>query len=309
MKIDFIYRQSIWNLPQTDLETLKKLDENALRFLLGLCAERDSVRLAEKLGLDGEKSAKAIVALTDAGLITDGKVLLRPSEETPHYTGEEIDRIFTEKTGMRSLIDECAKIAGKLFNPTEINKIVALSDYLRLSDEYILLLFSFCASEGKKSVAYIEKTAYGLVNDGIDTVEMLVRQIEKRREFRSLESRIRRLLGCGDRALTAKEKEYFEKWTGSDGWNFSFEMVEAAYETTVDTIGKKSMPYTDKILSGWNESGIRTLDAVRQNAEQHKAQKMTSGSSFATDDFFEAALRRSYAQSEKEKEKENIKNT
>jgi DnaD/phage-associated family protein len=97
----------------------------------------------------------------------------------------------------------------------------------------------------------------------------------------------------GDRALTSKERECIGQWFGAFGYDIK--MVERAYELTVNSAKKVSVGYTHKILERWSNEGIRTLDDVQRSIDERKAEKTqeTQGS-FDTDDFFEAALKRSY---------------
>ena len=48
------------------------------------------------------------------------------------------------------------------------------------------------------------------------------------------------------------------------------------------------------ILERWYAAGITTPEAVKSDAEAHKKGKQ-DGASFDTDEFFEAALKRSYS--------------
>lgn len=298
MNVEFEYGKKVISLPYKTVEAIGKLDEKSLKLLILLASDEQ-----KSIGIEESEQIKRLAEL---GLIKlSGKDApkqkkLLPQDEAPDYTGEDIDRIFAEKKGMRLLIDECAKIVGKLFNPLETNKIVSLSDYLCLSDEFILLLFNYCVSNGKKSIAYIEKTAYNMFNEGCDTLPKLEEYIKRKEEFNSAEGKMRSLMGLGERMLTSKEKEFFEKWTSSDKWGFSYEMIKKAYEITIDTIGKRSLPYTDRILENWRNAGIYSIEQADDAAKSHK-----NDGSFDTDEFFELALKRSYS----EMDKENKKNT
>jgi len=307
MKIEFVYKQQILNLPYIEGEALKALTDREAKALIACFSCRSLSALADALDIAEAEAEAVLKGLEEKGLIglSEGeapegkkKKVLTPSPSSPLYTGDDIDRLFKEKGSLRLLVDECARIVGKMLNPLETNKIVSLSDYLRLEDDFILLLFQYCASQGKRSIAYIEKTAFNLVNEECDTLPKLEEYIRRKEELRSMEGQIRRLLGIGERSLTAKEKDYFARWGGSDGWGFSFEMIERAYEITVDTIGKKSLPYTDRILENWHKEGVKNIEqadardeAHRQSKEQNEAGKAPS---FDTDDFFSDALKRSY---------------
>ena len=217
--------------------------------------------------------------------------------DTPTYSGEEIDKLFCDNPDIKLLIDECQNIAGKIFNPHEINKIISLYDYLGLSCEYILSVYNYCKRKNKTTVHYIEKTAFNLYNEGVDTDEKLQEYLKNKEAFESVAGNIRRIFGLGSRSLTKKEEALIQKWT--DTYSFSLEMIEYAYELTVDSIGKASLSYAGKIMENWFLNGIKTLDEAKSADLEHKKNNNTQDnnnlkSSFDTDEFFEAALKRSY---------------
>lgn len=217
--------------------------------------------------------------------------------DIPTYSGEEIDKLFNDNPDIKLLIDECQNIAGKIFNPHESNKIISLYDYLGLSCEYILSVYNYCKRKNKTTVHYIEKTAFNLYNEGVDTDEKLQEYLKNKEAFESVSGNIRRIFGLGARAFTKKEEALIEKWT--DTYSFSLEMIEYAYELTVDSIGKASLSYAGKIMENWFLNGIKSLDEAKNaDIEHKKANNKTENndlkSSFDTDEFFEAALKRSY---------------
>jgi hypothetical protein len=70
-----------------------------------------------------------------------------------------------------------------------------------------------------------------------------------------------------------------------------------AYEITVDAIGKSSIPYTNSILERWAAANLHTLaeiDAAEQARAAAGHTQAAPGNSFDTDDFFDAALKRSF---------------
>jgi len=236
----------------------------------------------------------------DVAPIETGSKILIPADSAPEYTGEELERIFDTDTGLRGLIDECQNIAGKVFNPHEIAKIVALSDYLRLEHEHILLLFSYCCERGKTSVAYIQKTAYNLYNEGIDSLTAFEDYIKRKEAQNELDNKLRKLFGFGNRTITPRERKFFDTWFGE--YQITFEMVERAYQITVDNTDKLSLPYLNKILSNWHTSGYKSIDDVDSALEEYRKMKASnetgssesnSEGSFDTDKFFELALQRS----------------
>lgn len=225
----------------------------------------------------------------------DGRrVTVVQTDEMPHYTAEEIERIFSENGELSGMIDECQNMLGKLFNPTEINKLLALNEYYRLDLEYILLLCKHCKKVGKASVPYVDRMARSLWQEGIVTSEALEERLALLESAADLGTVFRQLSGVGGRTFTEKEMKFFTQWTK---WQITPELLKAAYEVTVDNTGSPSMPYINKVLSNWHEAGYRTPDEVAAAMEAYKQKKEAKAngafSSFDTDEFFEAALNRS----------------
>ena len=75
---------------------------------------------------------------------------------------------------------------------------------------------------------------------------------------------------------------------------YGFDMIEMAYDITVDTQHEYNPAYMNGILERWYSAAITTPEQVREDARSHKA-KAQGGSSFDTEEFLEAALRRSYS--------------
>ena len=223
----------------------------------------------------------------------------------PTYPMEEYSRIMMTSDGLRQAIDECARIAGKLFSEHEERQLVALYDAYAMDCEYLMLLFMYCKNTlGKTSVSYVVRTGLGLYDDGVRTAEALEAHIAARERSRENEYKIRRLLGLGERALTAKEKEYIEAWTTT--YAMPMDVITRAYEITVKNIETPRMSYINKILSGWNENGIRTLEAVDAAEAEFEKKKASGGkpsapaaqtatqASYDIDTFLALAMNRSY---------------
>lgn len=233
--------------------------------------------------------------------------IVRSDDGMPHYTAEEIDRIFAKNGQLSGMIDECQNIFGKIFNPTEINRLMALNEYFGLDCEYILLLTYYCKKIGKASIPYLDKLARSFYNEGIDHVDTLGDRLGEMEAAADLGNYYRSLSGAGKRAFTEKENRFLGQWVK---WNITPEVLKIAYEISVDNTGAPSMPYINKILSNWKEAGYTTAEQVKAAIEEYKQKKEgkaagganvgSANNSFATDEFFEAALKRSLALYESE---------
>ena len=228
------------------------------------------------------------------------------SDSLPRYTTEELSSLLESRKETAALIDECQRILGKIFNVREIGILVAMLDYLSLDAEYLILLCAHCAKLGKTSLHYVEKVALDMVDGGANTVEALQETLRREDAARESEGQIRALFGARDRKLTAAERKYIHRWL--EEWRFDMPMIELAYEATVDSIGEASMRYTDGVLKRWYAEGLNDPAAVAVSDDKWRRAKENGtgktkaakegkeqpSGSFDTDDFFEAALRRSF---------------
>jgi DnaD/phage-associated family protein len=73
-------------------------------------------------------------------------------------------------------------------------------------------------------------------------------------------------------------------------------ILSNAYEITVDSTSKPSIPYANSILERWYAEGYRTLEDVDAALAEYKRKKAGDGSSFDVDEWFEAALKRTYGE-------------
>ncbi len=215
--------------------------------------------------------------------------------EMPAYTNEEIARFVESNEGFNDLLISCQNEMGKFFTMAETEILIGMMDYLNLDAAYIVLLFGYCVGKGKRSLRYIEKTAIEYVDRGILTYDDLENHIRMKENTEKMEYKLRELFGIGGRALIKREREAFSRWCGE--WNLPFEIIERAFDVTVTNTGEASVPYCNSVLERWHASGYTTLEEVEAALLQYKHNKNDAGEkkgSFETDDFFEAALARSY---------------
>ena len=206
----------------------------------------------------------------------------------PELSAADIERIVSESPERRSLLHECQQTMGHMFNNTESAIVIGMRENLGLDDEYILLLMSFCVRRGKASVRYVEKMANTLYERDIDTTEALEDHLAWLEASEGLEGRLRTLFGWGTRSFSKKERDFLERW--GRGFGYGYDMIEAAYNATVDAIGKVSMPYMNKILESWHTKGYATPEEV--SAGEGNRQKAVQDGSFDTDEFFRMAVMR-----------------
>lgn len=227
-----------------------------------------------------------------------------PANSIPRYTSEELADLLESRRETSAYLDECQNIWGKMFNVHEVNVILGLTDYLGLEWDYVLTLLAYSAAEQdkrgiKRSLHYVETTAFSLYDEGVTDLPALQEKLRRLEQMEEAVSRLRRMFGMGERALTPTEKKKFSAWLHD--YKFDLDMITRAFEITVDTKGSPNLKYMDAILANWNRDGIRTLADVDKADEAFKADKSKGSKpsesprqgSFDTDDFFSAAVARS----------------
>lgn len=275
---------------------LKNADENDLRILSLLLLTADSEGCAtlsgieELLELDRSDALASVKFWRGAGVLTSCKTVLAEKSEskesvTAHkggvvstftgveaYTNDELARIL-EMNVRSEFIDEAQKIMGKIFNKNEVGKLVGITEQLGFEPEAVLAILSYCVRLEKKSLSYAEKIAISFHDEDIFTAEEIHARIDQLEKRNSAQERIRGLFGFGGRALTTSEKKLFAAWT--EDFGYSFEIIQKAYEITVDTIHEPAPKYTNGILKKWYENGLETTEQIDEYiaAEKQKSAK------------------------------------
>jgi len=329
MKIKFKKTDDTVAIPKKAIDLEPELSDLDLRLLFIIAAkgemddsELDSI--AESLGAERTELDLSLSYLRGAGIISSGtrarrtvkateqsaekpensekatersKKIVETAPAVPTYTAKEIEKIFASHSELAALLDMCQSTAGRVFNTAEANTVLVLRDHLKLEPEYILSLIAYCTSKGKTSMRYIEKMALDFFDRGITEYAELEEELAARAKSAETEKIVRKIFGIGRRALTEKEERFIRNWTVKYG--YGEDIITRAYEITVNNTKDASMDYANAVLENWYKASLTTLEAIDESIAARKAEKKPAEakgtlSSFDTDDFFDAALKRSY---------------
>ena len=345
MEYKLNYGVGVLTLPRRAIENLSDIPSDYIKVLLALAGtpewladtESHFSSIAESCGCSQKRARSALDFWADNGILSrgeqndgrteekeapersgssadtaDGRRTAKAKKpELPAYTAEEIARMMESDTELRPLVNECEQLMGKIFSEYEVASILGMHDYLGLDAEFILLLVDYCSRRGKKSMRYLERTALGMTEEGIQTTEALEAKLKSMDKLEDDTYRLKKMFGMGERALTAKEKKWVENWCLT--WQMPFELIEYAYELTIGGIGKPSAAYVNAILERWHAAGYRTKDEVIEAKpegsgqstppERESGAKKSGGkkasradeSGFDIDEFLELALKRSFS--------------
>lgn len=286
--------------PEFDTDQLcEKLDitKKTLSSAVDFWCKCGAIEVQNESGDENKKTCGKTTKASEETVIGKNVRVRRPvmrASELPDYTSEEVTEYVEKNERARETIIGCQQIMGKMFNISETKTVVGLMDYLKLDEDYIFLLLSYCSKEGKRSMRYVEKLAVELFDGGITEYKELDAHLMTLEEARKLDKSLRKLFGTGNRSFTKKEKDIINAWARR---GISYSLIERAFEITVENTGNASMPYCSAVLDNWYQKGITTVEAAEADMESFKHDKENARDkkgSFETDDFFEAALRRSY---------------
>ena len=185
------------------------------------------------------------------------------------YTPKEIAAKIEADPALKALCDEMEGILAASLKPAHLGDILEMYEHLELDPASIQMIAEYCKSIGKCKTAYILTVAREWFDEGICGFDMIERKIIGMTAYNSLEGRIRRLIGQEGNA-TKKQRDFIRSW---QDMGFDYEMIKLAYEANIDSKGKLSFPYMNKILISWNEKGIHLPVQVQQEKERYQADK------------------------------------
>lgn len=200
-----------------------------------------------------------------------GEGFLQSDEEIPEQiktqsvTGEQIARKLDEHRVLRELVDLAEQCYGRPLSTAEQQSVVAMYQNRRLPVDVILMLISYCVTEGKTGARYLDSVARAWSDEGIDTLEKAEERLHRMQEQKQVTGQIRSAFGLGSRKLSKKETDYIRVWT--EEYGYDMKMILAAYERTVDAIASCSFPYINTILSSWHDKNFKTPEDITDEAK------------------------------------------
>lgn len=280
-------------LPREVEKMLKNAGAAELKVLLHLFAKGDYTpgEAAHELGLNVTEVEAAVAFWRGAGIIelSSAKEIKKNSSSLnlyQTYDSSILSSAIEKDNDFKNVCEMVGDLLGRMLNKNDYNSLFYLYDYSGMPADFICGVSEYCSQEKKLSMQYIMKTALGLCDDGIDTYEKLEEHLARKEKSRTNIGMLRKLCGMGEREFSTKERECVNRWFMT--WDTPFELVKSAYEKTVDATGKVQFPYMNSILKSWYESGFKTVEDIKLGDKKESVE-----SSFDTDEFFEAAVKRS----------------
>ena len=210
----------------------------------------------------------------------------------PHsvdYDTKDVAEALKNDSEFKQLVNYAEHTLGELLNSSKTASLLYLYDCLGMQCDVIMGIIAHCAEKGKKSIKYIERTAVGIHDDGVVTYKELESYYASKRRYADCENELKRIIGA-DRALTKAESKLVNTW--ANVYRTKTELIEYAYELTVNSISKPSVQYMSKIIEDWYNNGVTDAETAKSLREKKQAQnendrKSGGGLDFDLEDIFE----------------------
>ena len=187
--------------------------------------------------------------------------------ERPQYSEKDVLQAMDQEDSFRLLRGEVQRLLGRNLNTEDLKILLGFVHYLGLPTEVVSVLVSFCKDRARNrgnlrapSLRTIEKEAYHWAEQGIDTLEAAAAYIQTQNNRNSKLYQLMEIMQIRGRSLTAAEERFANAWLEMD---FPNEVISMAYERTCLNTGGLNWNYMNKILTRWQEAGLKTAEAIR----------------------------------------------
>lgn len=189
------------------------------------------------------------------------------------------DRIITARQNFRTrdMFEYIKKIYGRDPSTNEMFTYLDWIDDYGMPPELVILLIDDCCTRGKKDLPYLKQVAKNWFDAGINSLDKANEYTEKHKEKWQKYSKVLNFLRIG-RQPTSVEENLLYKWFYE--FSYSEEVVLRACSLTANTM-KPSFSYLDKILTDWNNKGLKNIQEVEAyiTKSDNKADKFNSSKS------------------------------
>ena len=261
----------VFLMPRKVQKHLLTASEKELKVIIYIFSNPDGIadenEIAKALGISQADVSNAIAFWRGAGIVSckesnDAKVTVVSEtsigEKTTSYSSQEIAQAIDGNEDIRSLMNFASQTVGKMLTPNEQGILLSLVDSLSMGCDLVMGIIEYCCNTmEKKSIRYIERTAAGMYNDGVDTYEKFEEYVSRKKKEKTYEDIVRTVIGAQNRAFTKAEDKIIAEFASI---GVSDELLSLAYERTIGAIGKPSLSYMSKIIGNWNSQGIKTKD-------------------------------------------------
>ena len=165
------------------------------------------------------------------------------------------------------------KIIGRPLAPSENIKILELINEYNLTPDLVVYAYEYSKEQkngNPKPINDVESVLRGWYDANIISVEDAKNSFVARKDRYSIYRSVLNQLGFSNRQPTDSEKEIIDIWI--DKYNFSPELISYACSKSINT-PNPSISYINGIIENWYSKDITTLEDVKKEEEEFRANK------------------------------------
>ncbi len=306
-KIALPFDAGVFAVPQSLISKyLKILPPTAFKVAVFLaCNPKEYYTTAElesTLNLSSDETTEAILHLISLEIAADGEKKVEEVTSNIHkteYTNvtiktnrmaklsrSEIATKIADSDNLRFLHTKSEEILGRSLNYNEVGSLISITEQTLMPPEVVLYVISYCKNREKTSIRSIEKEILNWHDNGILTLDSAEKYLLASNKQKDAETKIRKLFGINDRKFSAKEKTFIGEWILNS--RYSTDLIKEGYNRSVDSTGKVSFAYIDKVLKNWEKQGITN---TKELASKEKPKTEQTQSSSIDYDFLDNDLK------------------
>jgi DnaD/phage-associated family protein len=188
------------------------------------------------------------------------ELMLNIKDKKPQVDKYSPDRIIAARQNYRikDMFEYIRKLYGREPAPNDMFTYLDWIDDYGMPPELVILLVEDCCSRGKKDMPYLKQVAKNWFDAGINSLEKANEYTERHKEKWQKYSKVLNFLRIGRQPTSVEEKMLY-KWFYE--YSYSEEVILRACSLTANTM-KPSFSYLDKIITEWNNKGLKTIQEV-----------------------------------------------
>lgn len=189
---------------------------------------------------------------------------------TPDFPPVEIAKTVRGNDRANYLFRHCEALYGRPLKHNEQNTLMIILEDACLPVEAALILVDYCFSIKKHTPAYMRTLALEWAESEVNTIEKAEKRVEELRKLNSAVGRFKSMFEVNS-AFSKQQQEMINKWVNE--YRFEDEMINEAYQRTLDKTGKLAFAYMNKILSDWHSKDIRKKEQLETEQKPAAAEK------------------------------------
>lgn len=203
--------------------------------------------------------------------ISDNKRIKKDFSASGKPTREEAVKRAVDDGELKFLFDEIQQKLNKPITTAQMITLVWLHDNYGLPASVILMAVEYAKNEDKSNFSYIEKVCVDWAEHDVCDVASAERRISRLYMRKTAWKIVSKTFGIDERKPSAKESEFVDKWVNQFG--YTKDMLKIAYDKCIDSTGKLSFPYIDKIIVKWNANGVKRPQDIDESKPSAKSGK------------------------------------